>query len=226
MSDIAFALNYTHLHQIKIPVLGWTYIGAGIQTVEPNPNETTDDSNYYDGEGLSATIVTGGQVTFAFKGHRKYGDPAQDYIASLMLEYGSSRDVLYRWIGPDGETIEANATIANIKSGGGDANSKGTFEFDVRCNGRPKRIAGDATTFPDSISATAVSVAIDATQAVGAVITPTGASGSLRYVVEDDMIAHVSADGIVTGVKSGTTNLSIKSAVKPSISKEITITVT
>src|SRR5690625_6438271 len=38
-----------------------------------------------------------------FSGHRKYGDPAQDYIFSLLLEPGPARRTELRWTLPRSE---------------------------------------------------------------------------------------------------------------------------
>lgn len=225
MSDIGFALNYTNLHEIEIPGRGWARIGAGIQSVDPSGNEESDQTGYYDGEGLASTLITGGQVTLAFSGHRKYGDAAQDYIASLALEYGSARNTRYRWTAPDGQRINGQCTIANIKPGGGDANSKSSFEFELHLNGRPTLTAGDASGFPTSITASDITAAVGASASVGAAVLPNTASNALAYAVENDEIATVSSDGIVTGIMVGQTKLSIKSMVKPSVAVEVGVSI-
>jgi hypothetical protein len=226
MSDIGFSLNYTNLHEILVPGIGWQRIGAGIQTITPNGNETTDQTGYYDGEGLASTLVTGGQVTLAFSGHRKYGDPAQDYIASLALSYGAAREVEYRWTAPDGQVIQGDAALANIVPGGGDANSKSTFSFEAHINGRPTLTAGDKDSFPTGITASAATVKVGATFKVTPTVAPATADPACAFAIEDDTIARVGSDGTITGVKAGTTNLSIKSMVLPSIGIAIVVTVT
>lgn len=228
--DIAFALNYTNLYMIDIDPTGespvWARVGAGITTVSVEGNDVTTDDNYYDGDGMASTDVTGGQIVLSFSGHRKYGDPAQDFIDSIAAQYGQARHTNLKRIAPNGDVFEGDVTIANIQTAGGDANSKGDFSFDARFNGMPTITEGNATEFPTAITASAVTVKVGATAPAGATVTPTTASSAMLYAIEDDTIATVDADGNVKGVKAGKTNLSIKSAVLPSVRKEIEVTVT
>lgn len=229
MLDIAFAQNWTNLYELNINPGGaptWARIGAGISDVDPEGNETTSDDAYYDGEGMASSDVTGGQLTISFSGHRKFGDPAQDFIASLAYEYGEARKTDFRWTTPDGDVIEGEATLANIKTQGGAANDKQTFSFDVRFNGAPTYTPGDATTFPEEITLEAVTVEVGKETQATATVTPTNASPAVLFGIEDDEIADVTSDGKVIGLKEGTTRLSVKSAVKPTVRAEVEVTVT
>lgn len=227
--DIAFALNYTNLFMIDITPNGesrtWARIGAGINSFEPSTNETVSDDAYYDGEGLTFSDVTGGQVVHSFSGHRLYGDAAQDYIASLETSYGEQRKTTYKRVAPDGSVLEGSCTIANIVTGGGDPNAKGTFSFELRLNGRPTFTEGNKDEFPESITAQAVTVTSGSTSQATATVTPETANPAVVYVIEDESKATVDASGVVTGVAAGSTNLLIKSAVLPSVSTTVQVTV-
>ena len=228
MSDIGFAQNWTNLFFINITpdaAKTWARIGAGISTTDPNGNEVVDDSNYYDGEGVADSEVTGGQPVISFTGHRKYGDAAQDWIASKRLAYGSARRTDFMQIGPDGTKLEGKCTIANIKDQGGDANSKSDFSFNVRMNGRPSLTPGNKTEYPEQITCEAITIS-DVTPVTPEVtITPEDASDSLVYAIEDDSIAKVDAMGTITPVKNGSTKLNIKSAVLPTVQCTVEVTV-
>jgi hypothetical protein len=223
--DIGFALNYTNIYMIQLPDSPWARIGAGITGVEPDGKEETSSDAYYDGGGMSSTDVTGGQQQLKFTGHRVYGDPAQDYIASLVLAYGEARKRPVRWVSPNGAVIEGIASIVNIKPGGGDANNKSDFGFEAHFDGRPNYTPGNASTFPATITAQDVTVPMGGTVAVNATATPTTAAQSFVYAVEDTEIALVDAAGTVKGLKAGETSLSVKSAVKPDVSAKVTVTV-
>ena len=229
MSDIAFTLNYTNLYLINTTpgadVKTWERVGAGINSVDWEGNEEVSQDAYYDGEGLSSSDVTGGQMVGTFEGHRKYGDPAQDFIASTMIDYGDGRKTDFRWVAPDGQILEGEVTIANVKPGGGDPNAKSDFKFEVHFNGMPSYVPGDASAFPESVTCTAVTVKVGASIAAGATVTPAGASPALVYGIEDDSVATVDASGNVHGVKAGKTKLSIKSAVKPLVNVSCEVTV-
>ncbi len=162
MSDIGFAKNYTNLYEINItpdgPEKTWARVAAGINSADWNGNEKTAQDDYYDGDGLGNTEVGGGQIIGTFSGHRKYGDPAQDFIASKMLDY-QGRHTDFRWTSPDGSVPEGDVTLVNIDPQGGDPTSKSDFGFEVHYNGLPTYVPGDATTFPETVTAAAVTVA-------------------------------------------------------------------
>lgn len=229
MSDIAFAQNWTNLFFINITPgkaqKTWARIAAGITSASPEGNEEVSQDNYYDGDGMAESEVTGGQLTYEFEGNRKYGDPAQDYIASLLLSYGEARKTDFLWIAPNGDQVEGNATIVEIAPQGGDANSKSDFSFGIHYNGLPTFTAGNADTFPDEINISDIAVDVGTTTEASPTVTPDTAAPGLVFGIDDDEIATVDARGNITGVKAGETELNIKSAVRPSIQKTVKVTV-
>lgn len=225
MADIAFASNWMNLFFIH-DGNDWLRIGAGINSATQNNNEEVSDEPWYDGEGMSSSDVTGGQLTYDFSGNRKIGDPAQDLITSLQFNYDDSRKCPFRWVSPEGNKAEGVATITDIVSQGGDSNNKSDFSFTARFNGRPTFTNGNASQFPETITAKAVSVSVGETVASDITIAPEKASASVVYATKDDEIAKVDIDGNITGVAVGETEISVKSAVKPSVLAVYKVTVT
>lgn len=119
-------------------------IAAGITGAEPGNNEEIDQTAYLDGEGFAESEVTGGQLILSISGHRKYDDPAQNFIFSKMFEFGKSRKTNFEWETPSGELIEGDITIANIEGPSGDANQKGEISFEIHFNGKPTYTAAPA----------------------------------------------------------------------------------
>lgn len=230
MADIAFANNWTNLFMINTtPNAGeatWARIGAGINSADPTSDDEISEEAYYDGEGNTESDVVGGKAGVSFSGHRKYGDPAQDYVASVQHERGSDRVTDLRWIAPDGSVMEGPVTLTNIKTFGGAPNDKAEFSFEADFRGKPEFRPGDATQFPEALTAKAVSVKVGEVAAIEVTATPDNSSAACVYGVEDDEIATVDASGAVRGVKAGKTKVSVKSAVKPSIRTEVEVTVT
>ena len=227
-NDIAFAQNYQNLYFVDTNPGGdpkMERIGAGINSANWNPNETVNEASYYDSDGGTESSVDGVNITGTFSGHRKYGDPAQDYIFSKMGKIGSERQTNAKWVQPNGDTFEGPAKLLNIVPQGGDPNSKSECSFDIAFDGLPSFKAGDATTFPTEISAEAVQVNVGASAAIVVTVTPEGAAKQVVFGVADDSIATVDADGNVTGVTQGSTKVSIKSAVKPSVTAAVDVTV-
>ena len=229
MSDIGFAKNYTNLYEINItpdgPDKTWARVAAGINSADWNGNEKTAQDDYYDGDGLGNTEVGGGQIVGTFAGHRKYGDPAQDFIASKMLDY-QGRHTDFRWTSPDGSVLEGDVTLVNIDPQGGDPTSKSDFGFEVHYNGLPTYTPGDATAFPETVTAAAVTVAVDAYVDVAPTVAPETASKAVVYGIEDDSIATVDSAGRVEGIAEGATKLNVKSAAKPTVQATVEVTVT
>ena len=125
-----------------------TYVrlAAGITDLEPDPNEETSQDVYLDGDGFGETDVTGAQLIVSISGHRKYGDPAQDYIYGLQMELGPARRTTFRLTLPDGATYEGPCTIANIVGPGGAAGEKGAISFEIHFAGKPEYTPAGATT--------------------------------------------------------------------------------
>lgn len=230
MSDIGFLQNWTNLFFINItPGAGkktWARLAAGINSVDPNGNEVVSQDPYYDGEGVSSSDVTGGQNIVTFAGHRRLDDPAQNYIAGLRYDYGDARKTDYLQIEPDGSRTEANITLANIKAHGGAPNDKGEFSVEAHFNGRPSFEKGNKAEFPESITCEAISISDSTPKQIEATVTPEDASNSMVYAVEDPTVAVVDAQGLITPLKDGETNVNIKSAVLPTVQTTVRVTVT
>lgn len=230
--DIGFAPNHTHLYELDITPFAvkrtFARIGAGIATIDGNPSEEIDQTAYFDGDGNASSDVTGGQEIVSVSGHRRHGDPFQDYAASLKFVRGEARKSTLRITDPAGEVVESSVTICNIKALGanGDANGKNEFSCELHFNGAPRVIPVGATALPESVTAAVASVAVGKSVAVKPTVTPSTASPRCVFGVEDDEIAKVDSEGNVTGVKAGKTQLSVKCAAKPSVSVVVEVTVT
>jgi hypothetical protein len=138
---VPFELMNKHKFEINttpgIDPGSYARIAAGIASAEPANNEELSQDKYMDGDGYGETDVIGAQTVLSFSGHRYYGDAAQDYIFSKVLELGNSRRTQFRWTEPDGGIFEGDCTIANISQPSGDAGAKGEISFEIHFNGRP-----------------------------------------------------------------------------------------
>ena len=142
MADTAkFILNYENKYEINITPDGdetFEALAAGISNVSWSGNENLMQDVYYDGEGMGSTEVTGGQLVASVSGHRKVGDPAQDFVMGLQLAYGDARKTTLKWTKPDGRVLTCSITIANIEDAAGDANAKDDISFEMHVNGKPQ----------------------------------------------------------------------------------------
>lgn len=142
MAEEGLLVQSKHIFEINItpdevePT--WARMAAGFSSFEPALNEELDQTHYLDGEGYATSTVMGAQLTLTFSGHRKYGDPAQDFIFSRSLEIGNGRETQFRWTQPNGDVIEGPCTIAEASGPSGDANAKGEISVAIHLNGKPE----------------------------------------------------------------------------------------
>lgn len=122
----------------------WARLAAGINNLTPAENDTTANDEYYDGEGFGTSDVTSKRYQFTVAGHRVYGDKAQDYIASKMLEIGDNLKTLMRVTFADGSQVYGIVTLTNIVPAGGQPGAKQTFSFVAVFNGKPKFVPASA----------------------------------------------------------------------------------
>lgn len=140
-----FLLQSEHLLELDIDPSGESAmerLAAGITSMDPDVNDELSQDKYYDGEGFGETDVTGSQLILTFGGHRKYGDPVQDYIFSTLLTPGTGRRTTLDWTLPNGDKFSGPVTIANITGPSGDAGEKGEIGFELHFNGHPTFEAG------------------------------------------------------------------------------------
>lgn len=228
---IAYALNFANKIEIDVtpdgPSRTWALVAAGVSTIEPSGNEEIAQDPYYDGMGMASSDVTGGQITLTVSGHRCYGDPAQDFVASRAYQYGEARKTNFRWTQPNGDVLTGSCTLANVSPGSelGDANAKGTFNYEIHLNGLPSFTPGGARSMPSSVTFEDVTVAVDGTAAISVTVEPEDSSGACIFEVADEGVATVDAEGNVTGVSEGSTDVTAYAAAKPSVSHTGKVTV-
>lgn len=230
--DIGFALNYQYVNLINItpnqPTKTWGYLGPGIENIAPEREEKLDETEDYSTGGNTRTTVTGVTKSTAVTGKRLLGDEVQDFIASLEEVFGDERKTQYRCVSPTGEIVEEDVTVKDINMSGpnGDASSKQEISFSLARNDTPQVIQQPkGMHLPATIEVSDVEVQVNGTATVTPTVTPATASNWCVYAIEDKSIARVTADGIVTGLKVGTTRLAVRCAAKPSVRATVDVEV-
>lgn len=221
--SIGFANNYTHLYLIKDHNGNWLYLGQGISEISPDNEDTTDDTAYYNSRGAQPEDVIGTKISYSVSGHRYYGDPAQDFIASLMTTIGQGRVTDLLHVSPDGSQLEGPITIKDIKPDGGEANEKGTFEFGYTFREMPNYTEPQSKDMPDSVSFDEISDVkagdiIDLREKIK--VMPEGATPNCVFALDDDSLdqslAMIDAAGILHAKSEGTIKVTAKCVSKPS----------
>ena len=230
-TDLAFAQNYTSALEIDVTpeAAEPTYmpLATGITSIAPSANESTEDKDYYDGYGVPSTTVQSNQIQYEVEGDRCYGDPAQDFIAGRALMTGDDRVTRFRHTHPNGDVIEGRCTLLNLVPGSaqGEASALGSFTCTIATSGSPTLTAANKLKLPTAVEVTDVTATVGAPTSVTPTRTPTDAHPQGVYGVEDRSVATVDADGNVTGVSAGETQLTVRCAAKPSVLKVVKVTV-
>lgn len=233
MAEIGYAMNYQYLNEVNMtpeadePTWGW--FGQGINSITPDKSETTTEEYYYDGFGQAETSVDGLSQSITVEGKRRLDDECQNWVASLADEVGDALNTVYRQTDPTGKVIERDVTIHEIKAGqDGAANEKAKFVCKLSFNGLPRVIKdGNGTTLPETLTVPeTVSVAVGATSPIEATVAPDTASSRCVYATGNHKVATVSTAGVVTGVSAGKTRITVKCVSKPSVAKQVEVTVT
>lgn len=228
--SLDFAPNYTHIIELDItpnaPTRNFQYALRGITECVPESDETTNEDIYYHNLGKTETEVESVAISLAMTGHRMYGDPVQDFVQSLATQAGKARKTNFRWTHPDGTTFIGQCTLTELVpgSGMGEANAKGEFTYRININTFTEEYPSLNMT-PETITCEDVTVNEEEVSAANAQVLPAKANQKCHYAIEDTTIATVDADGNVTGVAEGTTQMTIKAASKPLVVKQVTVTV-
>lgn len=232
MADIGYAMNYMYMNEVDMtptadePTWGW--FGQGISSITPDKSETTTEEYFYDGFGQAETSVDGLSQSITIEGRRRMDDACQNWVASLADEVGDALMTTYRQTDPTGKVIERDVTIHEIKAGqDGAANEKAKLSCKLSFNGQPRVIADAAgSSLPESLEASDVSVAVGSTAKIQANVAPETASQRCAFATGNNKVATVATDGTVTGIAPGTTRITVKCFAKPSVARQVKVTVT
>lgn len=108
-----------------------------LETFSPSIEANTEEWFPMDQAGWARAAVTGKKLTFSFTGKRNYGDPGNDYVASLILATGQGVESQLEWELPNGDKLTMDCVINITTPAGGDSTSIDTLEFDVLSDGLP-----------------------------------------------------------------------------------------
>ncbi|MEX2784445.1 phage tail protein [Streptococcus sp. H49] len=124
------------------PDSDYKWLAAGITTAEPDNDEDTEDTAYYDGDGTPTTVVTTVKNGYSFEGEYIKEDEAQKMIADMRFATGEDRNVWFKVVDSDGkDQYSGPATVSDIEIAGGDADEYEAFKAKITWNEVPKKSA-------------------------------------------------------------------------------------
>lgn len=123
----------------ETPSTEWLEVAKYISNIGVEPNETTEEEAFYDGDGTPEETVTSVARAYTPEGHFDPEDPAQALVESLQYKVGDERKVWHKVIRSDGkkEWI-GRATVLNIIAGAGEASAYEEFSCTIRFDRKPE----------------------------------------------------------------------------------------
>lgn len=118
---------------------GWLRLAKYITNIGVEPNETTDEEAFYDGDGTPEETVTSVARAYTFEGYFDPEDPAQALIESLQYKIGDERKVWHRVVRSDGKKEwVGRATVLAPIAGQGEAQVHEEFSCTIRFDQIPE----------------------------------------------------------------------------------------
>ncbi len=110
---------------------------ANLTNFGPSIEGGVEEWNAMESGGWGDAMMTSKKLSFSFSGKRTYGDPGNDYIASLAWKSGNDVVAPFRWTMPSGAKVEFTAIINVTTPAGGESTAVDGLEFEVKCKGKP-----------------------------------------------------------------------------------------
>lgn len=141
------------MHSIKLSIntasdstAVWSAVGAGIDNMQEQLNETVQQYKFLADEGYGRSRVTGMAPVWTFSGRRIWGDAAQDYIFDVSRKYafGANRETSAKveyTAGGKTYSITFDCTICNAQELSGATEEDSAISFEIHVDGKPTATA-------------------------------------------------------------------------------------
>lgn len=96
-----------------------------------------------DQEGWTERLMTAKSIGVSLGGKRNYGDPGNDYVASLATKNGQDCNSWFSIIFPNLDQLIIPCVV-NVTSMGGDSTSSNALEWEIQSSGKPTYIVYEA----------------------------------------------------------------------------------
>jgi len=98
-----------------------------------------EEWNPLDTSGWTRRLMTAKSISIQLSSKRNYGDPGNDYIASLAWKTGQDCNSVFTINFPNGDKLVFDCVI-NVTSLGGESTAVDTLEWEVLSDGKPQYI--------------------------------------------------------------------------------------
>ncbi len=108
-----------------------------METFSISMDNNVEEWDPMDQNGWKRRLMTGKSMTIALDGKRHYGDPGNDYVASMALKIGQEATCKVEIDFPDGSTLSGKFVINVTDNGGGGSIEVGKLAFELQSDGEP-----------------------------------------------------------------------------------------
>ena len=115
-----------------------------IEGLTPSIDGNVEEWNPMDTHGWVRRLLTGKSFSISMSGKRNYGDPGNDYVASLALVIGQEANSKFEIEFPNGDKLSFDCVVNVTTPFGGDSTAPNTLEFEVLSDGEPMYIFANA----------------------------------------------------------------------------------
>lgn len=143
MSEIKTGVFPVHGIEIKISTSGVTSeltglsIIADLETFKITIDGVVVDWSPLEQKGWKRRLMTGKSITISVNGKRNFGDPGNDYLASLAHKTGQEATTTVQVGFPDGAKLTMNAVVDIKDYNGGDSVDVMPLSADFLSDGKP-----------------------------------------------------------------------------------------
>lgn len=95
-----------------------------------------EEWNPMDMAGWTRRLMTNKSLGISMGGKRNYGDPGNDFVASLAFKNGQDCNTTMKVIFPNGDALYIPGVI-NVTSMGGESTAIGALEWELQSDGKP-----------------------------------------------------------------------------------------
>lgn len=115
---------------------------ADCETFSVSFDNGVEEWTPFETQGWTRRLMTSKSVTISVTAKRNVGDDGNDKISSYTFANGRDAEGDFKWIFPDGSSVEFKGAIISVtNNGSGDSTGVAPLEFEVMSNGKPKYTA-------------------------------------------------------------------------------------
>ena len=110
---------------------------ADLESFEVSIDGNVEEWTPMDQGGWTRRLMTGKSLSVSVSGKRNYGDPGNDYVASMDMVTGLDANSVLKITFPDGSTLEMACVIHTGSTAGGSATDVNALEAEFLSDGNP-----------------------------------------------------------------------------------------